>query len=228
VIRLISVIISCILSILIPIVLWLTHHISKERFLHFLPSALIILVIGIVAFYFHKIINKRIDLEHKNIKWIIENRYKYLLKSFIALVLRAPALEELIFRAVLIIAFPILSAQVYYWILVSSIAFAALHIITYQVALQDVLAKGSIKSYEAEITRADIKRIYKDRHKEIGKRTIFNICYAFLVGIIAAYYGIKYQSIWICVGIHASANLILLIASSFVRSVFFRKWEDAI
>lgn len=47
-----------------------------------------------------------------------------------------------------------------------------------------------------------------EREKRDIRKKILNVVSTFLLSILAGYFGIKYQSIWLSVGIHAMCNLI--------------------
>lgn len=121
----------------------------------------------------------------------------------------APALEELIFRVPIIIAFSVVLSIAWYGIFISGGLFALAHWSGNKTLFLEVLShreKGKLKSDNME---AEMNRLYANKKYMLILGKVFNIVVTFFLGILAGYYGIKYQSVWVAFGIHSVWNIVM-------------------
>lgn len=177
-----------------------------ERVLHFLPSLLIVSGVSLFMIFYHGVLLPRwLGKENtKNEVWMKEWRRKNKLKSFFMisaplLYVYAPFFEELIFRAPIIIAFPIISDYAWLGIIISSIAFAITHSSKkYAVKIADESLYGSPKAI-----------VDYSRESLIKKVRVVRLFSSFISGTLAGYFGIAYQSLYVSVGVHMAWNLLI-------------------
>ena len=204
-----------------------------ERILLFLPSILIIGGIAIITYAYLKWITKKFGDDLKSVSWIKENKLKIsLLIGAPNAYIFAPALEELVFRVPLIIAFGELSPVAWYGIVASSILFSLLHWFGSKISMFDIFVAEENGENESDNLEDESTRLSLTMKKQIKLRKVLNVLCTIPVGILSGYLGIKYQSIWICVVIHSLWNLIMPFVVIFaivlvaIISVFFSAlWE---
>ena len=181
-----------------------------ERVMVFLPSVLVIATIGGITLLYIKWVIKRYGDNFKSVEWHQRNVWKVAWTVGTPLTnVYAPTLEELIFRAPIIIAFSSLSPFAWYGILASSVLFAFVHWFGKKILMLEIFfaqEKGESKSDNVE---SEIERLHQESDKDILIKRIFHVVMTFLLGILTGYYGIKYQSVWLSVGIHSAWNLIM-------------------
>lgn len=179
-----------------------------ERIYAFLPSILIIACIAGATFLYLKLVIKRFGDNFKSVEWHRENKRKVIWTVSIPLILiYGPSLEELIFRAPLIIAFSEMSSFAWYGVFASSGIFALLHWFGKKIWLPEVFSAREKNEHETDSIKEEVKRLHQKAGKEIIVRKALSVVFSLLVGILAGYYGIKYQSIWVSFGIHLVWNL---------------------
>lgn len=189
-----------------------------ERISYFLPSILIILAIALATFVYFKLINKRLDLKSRNLEWYRQNRWKVsFLVGIPAINVLAPTAEELIFRAPIIVIFSSLTCGAWVGIIVSAVIFAITHWWGNKFSFKEIneAAKGESQAQADDLTTA-IKHLEESKAKELKIRRLLHVGVTFILGILFGYFGIKYQSIWLCVGIHAAWNLVMPIVALIV------------
>lgn len=205
-----------------------------ERIYEFIPSILIISCIAGATFFYLRFIVKQFGDNIKNIKWINKNKWKVICTVSTPLInVWAPAVEELIFRAPLIIAFSAVSSVAWYGIFASSGLFSFSHWFGKKIWMPDILSARENGEHRSDDIEKEVNRIYtKEGKKMIMVRKALHVILIFPLGILAGYYGIKYQSIWVAFGIHSLWNLIMpavfsllmfLTMSAFFVILFFWK-----
>ena len=210
-----------------------------ERIDIFLPSVLIISCIALITFLYIRIVRKCLGVNLKSVEWNKENLWKSALMIGTPILnLGAPAVEELIFRAPLIIIFDSISSTAWYGILISSLLFGLAHFFGKKVSMSDLFSARENNENESDDVQAETDRIHKKLGKIILARRIFHVFVTFLAGIVFGYYGIVYQSIWVSFGLHSLWNLImpfimpvLIFLGSLVFAIFyflFQKMRDSI
>lgn len=181
-----------------------------DRIKEFLPSILILVSIVMVTFIYLKLLSSRWKDNLKSIEWLKKNQWKaVLLIGSPAVYILAPTLEELICRLPLIIIFSGISSNAWWGILVSSSFFALIHYSGNKITLQEAIQmkeSGRAKSNDLRVVTEDIEKL---QIRRIKIQRLVHVIVVFPLGILAGYYGIKYQSIWLSVGIHFAWNLIV-------------------
>lgn len=191
-----------------------------DRIHQFLPSILIIGSISVFTYIYLKVAIKRIGPSWKSIEWHSQNKWKvtWLIGTPVCNVW-APTAEELVFRAPLIIAFGALSPSAWIGILASSVVFGAVHWFGKKINILEILSKkesGGIKSDDFE---AEVAKIEASEAKRIHVQRILHVLTTILLGILSGYYGIKYQSIWVSVGIHSLWNFVMPIIFALIIAI---------
>ncbi|MDP3696645.1 MAG: CPBP family intramembrane metalloprotease [Candidatus Taylorbacteria bacterium] len=153
---------------------------------------------------------KRYRENLKSIEWLKENEWKVIwLIGTPACNIWAPTAEELIFRAPLIVAFGNISGNAWWGILASSIAFAFIHYFGKKINFLEVLLAKENSETKNDDLQTTISDIEKAQAQQMKTRRLLHIVATLPLGILAGYYGIKYQSIWVSVGIHSVWNLLM-------------------
>ena len=194
-----------------------------ERIYAFLPSILAIICIVCIGVVAHARIVNRLGIGNLNsVEWWMKNQRKVRWITYVPLVCVAgPAFEELIFRAPFIIAFSAVSSAAWYAIFISSVIFSLTHWFGDKINMREIISARENGEHKSDYVDAEKKRIYAEqRKKTILTRKTLHVVLTLPVGILAAYYGIKYQSIWVAFGIHSAWNLIVApIANPILRRV---------
>lgn len=181
-----------------------------ERIYAFLPSVLLLACIAGATLLYLKLAIKRFGDNLKSVEWCRKNRWKIIWtigtpKEYIWF----PAVEELIFRAPLIIAFSAVSSGAWYGIFASSILFALTHWFGKKIFLEEIFSAGENGEQKSDDVMEEVKRLHAEKGRMIVVRKIFHVVFTLPFGILAGYYGIKYQSVWLAFGIHSAWNVIM-------------------
>lgn len=182
-----------------------------NRICTFIPSVLVIACIAGATFLYVKWVIKRFGDNFKSVEWHKKNQWKVIWTVGMPLTnVWAPAIEELIFRAPLIIAFGAMSSVAWYGVFASSTLFALMHWFGKKIWLLEILSARKNDDHKSDDVVAEIERL----HREAGKKRILvkkvlHVVFTLPLGILAGYYGIKYQSIWVAFGIHLVWNLVM-------------------
>ncbi len=181
-----------------------------ERIAVFLPSILILTCIAAATFIYLRLVARRWRENLKSVEWCKENKWKVLwLFGTPACNIWAPTAEELIFRAPLIIAFGSITGNAWWGILASSVAFAFVHYFGKKINFLEVLSAKENGETKSDDLQAEITDMEKAQAQQMKIRRLLHIVATLPLGILAGYYGIKYQSIWVSVGIHSVWNLLM-------------------
>jgi len=182
-----------------------------ERIFTFLPSILVIACIAGVTLLYLKWIVKRFGDNFKSVEWQEKNKWKVFWMVGVPLRgLWAPFAEKLIFRAPIIIAFSAMSSFAWYGVLASSCLFSLLHWSGKKIWIPEILSEKENNTHNSDDVEAEVERLYQKKRKEIVVRRIIHMFFSLILGILVGYYGIKYQSIWMSVGIHSAWNFIMV------------------
>lgn len=182
----------------------------------FPPSAWILAVVVVGCFIYFEMLPKLMGQRLRNAQWRATHGVESnLLLNFPAMVLGAPANEELILRAPLLISFSELSTTAWIWIFALGVVFALSHWPGAKFINLDLILKRENISSLIPGTKA---------------RKIAQTIFSFPVGIALGYCAVKYQSIWLCVGLHAALNLVMfllrLFGESFMQYLITSREED--
>ncbi len=173
----------------------------------FFPSIFILTIISGILLIYLKYQKKQFGKKLHSIKWLKKERKKVIWTlSAPEYCILAPAREEVIFRAPLIIIFSEISSNAWYGIFISSIIFSLMHWAGEKVSLSDIISSKTDNTKIAKLF------FLKRNRKKIFLRKIIHVLCTFPLGILAGYYGIKHQSIWVAFAIHSiwNTNVILL------------------
>jgi len=180
-----------------------------ERLLDFLPQIIVLFTIGVASIVASKILEKLwlkgiAKDKRKMIEWCKENKLKAAVGFIIGAYLYAPTVEELIFRAALIVIFPAISGYAWLGIILSGLAFGLLHAFDdYVKIFKTSLAVGNPKHENESVTE-------ESKAKINGKVIrIYRGISTGGMGILIGYFGIKYQSLYLASAIHAGWNLLM-------------------
>lgn len=154
------------------------------RILDFLPSIVTIAWIAGVARFFVQRNAAQYGDNFNDPEWLEKNAIAYFRSVGIPTIsILGPCVEELIFRAPLILYFDEMTTEAWYGIWVSAGFFAAAH------------AFGS------------------ERSTEKPRRRILHFVTRIPSGLLFGYAGVRLQSIWVAVALHATWNVAVLVAA---------------
>ena len=191
-----------------------------ERIYAFLPSILIIACIAGATLLYMKWVIKHFGDNFKSVEWHKQNQWKVSWTVSTPLIyVWAPAVEEIVFRAPLIIAFSAMSSVAWYGVFASSGLFALLHWFGKKIWIPEILSAKENGNHKSDDMEAEINRLHMEEGKMIMVYKVLHVVFALPVGILAGYYGIKYQSIWVAVGFHSAWSLIPLLPLMLTVSV---------
>lgn len=182
-----------------------------ERIYAFLPSVLILACIAGITLLYLKWVTKRFGDSFKSVEWHEKNKWKVIWAVGTPMTnVFVPAVEELIFRAPLIIAFSAVSSVAWYGIFASSVLFALTHWFGKKIRMPEILSARENGDHKSDEVVAEVNRLHQEKKgKTIMVRKVLHIVFTLPLGILAGYYGIKYQSVWVAFGIHSAWNLIM-------------------
>ena len=183
-----------------------------ERIYAFLPPILIIACIAGATLLYLKLVIKRFGDNFKSVEWQKENQRKVVWTVGMPLTyVWGPAAEELIFRAPLIIAFSAMSSVAWYGVFASGGLFALSHWFGKKIWMPEILSARENNNHRSDDVEAEINRLYTEKGRMIVVRKVVHVVFTLPPGILAGYYGIKYQSVWVAFGIHSVWNLIVTV-----------------
>lgn len=181
-----------------------------ERIYVFLPSVLVIVCIAGATLLYLKWVIKRFGDNFKSVEWHKKNQRKVVWTVGTPMInVWEPAVEELIFRAPLIIAFGTMSSVAWYGVFASSVLFALSHWFGKKIWIPEILSAKENGNHKSDDMVAEMNRLHAEEGKMIMVRKVLHVVFTLPLGILAGYYGIKYQSVWVAFGIHSVWNLIM-------------------
>lgn len=186
-----------------------------DRISLFLPNLGIIAAIALLSTLVLRWIDKKYGKDLNSVSWVAKN-WKGVIRpvALFIILIYAPFREELIFRAILVIIFPEVTRNAWYAILISAAVFAAWHVPnTRYLGGGGWLKKYKEGTLESDDLEAESSKLRKENLEEFPKGTlpilrVLTFVYPFSIGIVAGYFGIKYQSLWIPVLVHFLVNLL--------------------
>lgn len=141
-----------------------------------------------------------------DLEWIRANGQKLGLLVMPILIVFAPCVEELVFRAPLLILFPVLNQSAWYGIMVSSILFGLMH-------WSGNLEQNSIIVHGGKTETNDLAKEREKLEIENKAQIVFAKCFRVvattLAGVWFGYLAISHQSLWWSMGAHALWNFIM-------------------
>ena len=200
-----------------------------ERFMGLLPSIVVLCIIAVSFSIFLRIIESRWfgkESQKDNTVWLYQwaksNKKKGLLLYCLpALSISTPSREELIFRAPLLVFFGTVSGLAWLGIIASAIVFSLMHFIS--PANKSILKTTRIIEREClgeELDPEGDENEEEDKKKTIRKVKMIRGVNSFIFGVLIGYLGVRYQSLWLCVGIHAGWNLVVPIVLPILILIF--------
>jgi|GEM_PF-1694387 membrane protease YdiL (CAAX protease family) len=181
--------------------------IARERFLMFAPSLGFIALIAAAVTVYLRYAAKRWFPKEKigSVEWVGEN-YKMICwrLSVPAMYILSPTAEELIFRGPLLLLFSSVTSSAWIGIAVSALLFGVFHWFNPTAGFSDMkkLAKTDDLASAAKEVEAQQPKV------TLAKR-ISSVLATSVLGAIAGYYAIVYQSLWAGVAVHFVWNLVL-------------------
>jgi len=184
------------------------QFVDTERVYEFLPSVLMLAAIAAVASLYRQCIKKKFGDNLNSVTWIEKNKWKSFFLYYVpAVAVGGPALEELGFRAPLIIAFDGMSSSAaWYALLVSSAIFGLFHFGAV-IMFSEISSEKDSGNSQSDNLEEMVESIRIKKGKMILLQKILRVGAASLSGVFIGYYGISCQSIWVCFGIHSLWNL---------------------
>lgn len=186
------------LIVIFHVFLFYYVEITWERLQQFTLSILIVTSIGIIAITHAENSLNALIKAGKTVGDIQDTQTKVgFLKNIIfpTVVVYAPTIEEVMFRLPLILAFSTINRQSLHVIVISGLLFGLHHITnpgsTFR-ELPDDLPLSAIKNREND--------------EKIGFRNYYQVVMTSILGILAGYFSVKFQSIWVAVAIHVLWN----------------------
>lgn len=165
-------------------------------------------IVGATIFYVKRVITRFGD-NFKSVEWQKNNRMKVFWTLSIPLTVLSPAVDELIFRVPLIIAFGAISSVAWYGVFASSGLFALSHWFGKKIRMSEIIYAKENGNHKSDDVVAEINRLHTKEGKIIMARRVLHVVLALPLGILTGYYGIKYQSVWVAFGIHFVWNFVI-------------------
>lgn len=174
-----------------------------------------VLIIGLsilILKVYLKILTNWIEKQpHDNIEWLKQNQIKlcFLVNVPLTLIL-APTFEEFFFRLPLIVMFRDVSGNAWLGIIISAVLFGAIHYLNPSALYvgSQILDAGKNKGQGAKFSDV-AKEVPTKEKKTILWTKLSQVVATFFLGLISGYYGIKHQSLFVSVGLHAAWNLFM-------------------
>ena len=180
-----------------------------ERLLQFLPSLLILGLIALISIVYLRFILKKWKTKLQSIAWCRENSKKNFWRISVPLLyIHAPVYEELIFRAPLVLLFDHVSESAWLGIFISALLFGASHWWGFKIIPQGLYAKPNVGEETSDNYLEEAKRLQDENKKTVLIQRVIQVCLTFGLGLLAGYYSIVYQSIWVAFGIHSLWNIV--------------------
>lgn len=197
-----------------------------DRIMQFLPSISIITSMAVFTFVYLKVVIKKIGPAWKSVEWHSKNEWKVIwLVGIPAMYVWAPTAEELIFRAPLIMAFETISSSAWVGILASSVVFGAIHWFGKKISILEIISEKKSGNTKTDNLDSELSELETTQAKRVRIQRILHVFTTIPLGILSGYYGIKYQSIWVSVGIHATWNIVIPIILPLFALIVLRSFS---
>ncbi len=179
-----------------------------ERLQIFLPAIAGAASLALLTIIFVRLAIKKLGQENlQSTEWVKNNLLKVslLIGTPIANVL-APTAEELFFRAPIIVMFPDMGGHAWTAILISAVLFSLAHIREKNLGVNEIL---NTKTLNDNLNEREQQAEQTLDRSEKRLRMVFRLGATFVLGVIAGYFGVKHQSLWLAIGIHSLWNLVM-------------------
>ncbi len=182
-----------------------------DRFTALLAEFAVVYWVAIVSLLYIKRIRAHWGEDNlDSLKWLMLNMRKYYRWNWLPLALvLAPASEELLFRAPIVFLFEDLSPLAWYGVLASGLVFGLTHWSGNKISLNLLVKEWQADRHTSDSVSKELKRLAEERLKAVLALRTFHVLTASALGVVAGYYGILCQSLFVSVGIHAVSNLVL-------------------
>lgn len=171
----------------------------------FLPQIIIVASIALASLYISKKKIKPYEKQTNSVDWVEENSGKLFLSWAFMAAFWAPTAEELIFRLPLLIAFDRFSTTAWIFIALQALLFGLVHDKKKDADMKQIFRKRgtgeATDNLEEEMALHQKKNPVSLRVAGVTARTI--------LGLIAGYLTIRYQSVLPAVGLHFAWNVLL-------------------
>jgi membrane protease YdiL (CAAX protease family) len=165
---------------------------------------------ALIGFLCLRIVSRKGREKFNDVDWCRQNKWKLVFFCAVPMIgAIAPVIEETLFRAPLIILFSALMPAAWATIVLSSLLFSVLHVGGLPPYLLGQKVFENEKSAGKKVAEATEGAGAENRGMVIGYR-ITRTIFAFSLGLVAGWLGVKYQSIYPCLIVHAGWNLFCL------------------
>lgn len=187
---------------------------AYEKLLVFRWSFLVVFGIFVICRIYIGVVSKIYKNEIKSIEWIKANSFKYyFLFGFPTLLIIAPTLEELIFRAPLLLFFDGLSPSSIIFAVIISLSFGATHWHSPFSDGMQLLDKAETDDLVAEAAKV--------RAAEPRYNKIFRVFFTSSIGLYLSYLALSSQSIWPSLIFHSAWNFLWPLIGPLVMALLF-------
>ena len=183
-----------------------------EKLGNFLSSIIIVLCVAVICFAYLKLFCRKHKEKLNSVSWVKENPWRIFV--FLGVPVNyvwTPFVEEFVFRMPLIVIFDTLSVQAWLAIIFSGAIFAVANT-KYFLVPKKIFGKqdgGESDTDDFVLTASQIDKEKEEDEDKAEKTTqIIRVLLSFVLGLLAGYLGIKYQSIWLAIGIHLAFNIL--------------------
>ena len=172
-------------------------------------SILEVMCLVLLSFAYIKKTQKKYGEKLDSVQWNAEHIGTRMKLDTVTVSICSPAVEELIFRAPLIIMFHALSSEAWYGIIILSILFSVLHLPKLKnTSIYVVLAEWKKGTLLSDSVNQESTRLLSEQKRSTNKDKTVQLLVAFCLGVIFSLIGIVYQSLWLCVIVHIIWNLV--------------------
>lgn len=156
---------------------------------------------------------KKTEWKHRerldSAKWNAEHIIARMKLDTVTVSICSPAVEELIFRAPVIIMFSSLSSNAWYAVMISSVLFSLVHLPKLRsVSIYVILGMWNKGTLQSDSVKQESARLMSEQNGVKTKDKAVQLLVAFFLGVIFSCIGIIFQDLWLCVIIHIVWNLV--------------------
>lgn len=180
-----------------------------DRLMPLVPAMTFCLLVYVVILFHTKWAAEQNKDRFNSIAWVKAHQKMIFWKFGLPqIVLSAPCVEELIFRAPLIYCFSSMTRTAWISVALSSVVFGILHWSGDFVSTNVVITQKTT-SDQTDDLKQEVEKVEGENKKAVLFSKMFRVCLSTLLGAWLGYLGIAYQSLWVSVGAHALWNLIM-------------------
>lgn len=180
-----------------------------DRIRQFAPSILLALALGGIVFIYVKLVSNHYKDRLKSLEYAKANKLKMaLLVGTPTTIFLAPLTEEVVFRAPLLLLFDHLSENAWLGVSISALLFGGAHWRGTKIDITDIPEKRANGEAITDDTQAELELAGKEHARRVLISKILHVILTTPLGLAFGYYGVKHQSLWLCIALHAGWNLI--------------------